>query len=77
MERRIATVGLDGQLELPADVQTALGLHPGSRLEVSVKDRQIVLQPILPDRIAAVRGMFGSGPSLEDDLKEWRASDEW
>jgi AbrB family looped-hinge helix DNA binding protein len=77
MERQIATVGADGQLVLPPEIQAALGLHDGSQLEVSVAQRQIVLRPVIEDRIAAVRGMFGSGPSLEDDLIEWRASDGW
>jgi bifunctional DNA-binding transcriptional regulator/antitoxin component of YhaV-PrlF toxin-antitoxin module len=77
MERQIITVNQDKQFVLPGEVQTALELEPGSQWEVSVKDRQLVLQPALPDRIAAARGMFGPGSNLEDDLKEWRASNEW
>ncbi len=77
MERQIVTVGADGQFVLSPEVQAALGLHSGSQLEVSIAERQIVLRPIIEDRIAAVRGMFGPGSSLEDDLIEWRASDGW
>jgi AbrB family looped-hinge helix DNA binding protein len=77
MERRIVTVDAHGQFVLPPEVQAALGLRDGSQLEVSVAQRQIVLRPVIEDRIAAARGMFGPGPSLEDDLIEWRASDGW
>jgi AbrB family looped-hinge helix DNA binding protein len=77
MERHIATVNADGQLALPPEVQAALGLHDGSQLEISLAHREIVLRPVIEDRIAAVRGMFKPGPSLEDDLIEWRASDGW
>jgi AbrB family looped-hinge helix DNA binding protein len=77
MERQIATLGTDGQFVLPAEAQVALGLHPGSQLEVVVSNRQILLRPLIEERIDAVRGMFGPGSSLEDDLIEWRASDGW
>ena len=77
MERQIVTVNQDKQFVLPDEVLSALEVQPGSQWEVCIKDRQLVLQPALPDRIAAVRGMFGPGSNLEDDLNEWRSSKEW
>jgi AbrB family looped-hinge helix DNA binding protein len=80
MERQIAIVGADGQFALPARMQKALGIHPGSQLELTLEDSHIVLQPVppanaiasLPQELLALRGMFSPGTSLEDELKEWR-----
>jgi bifunctional DNA-binding transcriptional regulator/antitoxin component of YhaV-PrlF toxin-antitoxin module len=77
MEREITTIGTDGQLVLSPEIQSALGIHPGSHLEVSIKDGCLILQPSLQDRIDAIHRRFASEPSLEDELKEWRASKEW
>ena len=85
MERQIATVGADGQFVLPERMQEALGIHPGSQLELTLEDKHIVVQPVqaaaqktsLPEALLAVRGMFSPGPSLGDDLKEWRGKDKW
>jgi bifunctional DNA-binding transcriptional regulator/antitoxin component of YhaV-PrlF toxin-antitoxin module len=85
MERRIATVDADGQFFLPPDLRAALHLEPGSSWEVSVDDSRVILNPVveaqpeavLPASVIALRGMFAGGPSLEDDLLEWRRSDKW
>jgi len=49
MERQIATVGADGQFILPARMQEALGIHPGSQLELTLEDKHIVVQPVQPN----------------------------
>jgi AbrB family looped-hinge helix DNA binding protein len=85
MERQIATVNADGQFVLPPEVQEALHLKPGSSWEVSVDDSRVILNPVaqpkpeavLPASLLALRGMFAGGPSLEDDLLEWRRSEKW
>ena len=77
MERQIATIGADGQFVLSPEIQSALGIHPGSQVELSVKDGHLTLQPSLQERIDAIHRRFASEPSLEDELKEWRASKEW
>ena len=77
MGRQIATIGTDGQFVLSPEIQSALGIHPGSQVEFSVKDGCLTLQPSLQERIDAIHRAFESEPSLEDELKEWRASDEW
>ncbi len=77
MERQIITVDSEGQLILSAEVSAALGLEPGSAWEISVEEKKILLHPALPDPVVALRGMFKPGPSLEDDLMEWRRSEKW
>jgi bifunctional DNA-binding transcriptional regulator/antitoxin component of YhaV-PrlF toxin-antitoxin module len=77
MERQIATIGTDGQFVLSPEIQAALGIHPGSQVEFTVQDGRLILQPSLQDRIDAIHRRFASEPSLEDELKEWRASKEW
>jgi AbrB family looped-hinge helix DNA binding protein len=85
MERQVATVGADGQLVLPADLRAALHLEPGSSWEISIDDSCVILNPVVATKpeavltasVIALRGMFAGGPSLEDDLLEWRRSDKW
>jgi len=77
MGRQIATIGTDGQFVLSPEIQSALGIHPGSQVEFSVKDGCLTLPLSLQERIDAIHRRFASEPSLEDELKEWRASKEW
>jgi bifunctional DNA-binding transcriptional regulator/antitoxin component of YhaV-PrlF toxin-antitoxin module len=77
MERQIAKIANDGSLLLPAEMKSALGLHPGSELEVTLDAHHLTLEPLAVDPIDELCGFFGSGPALEDDLKDWRSSDKW
>jgi bifunctional DNA-binding transcriptional regulator/antitoxin component of YhaV-PrlF toxin-antitoxin module len=77
MARLIAKIETDGSLLLPPEMKTALGLRPGSELEVTLDDRHLTLQPLEPDPIEELCGYFGPGPSLEDDLKDWRSPEKW
>ena len=77
MQRQIAKIETDGSLLLPPEMKAALGLQPGSKLEVTLDDRHLTLQPVELDPIDELCGYFGSGPSLEDDLKEWRSPEKW
>lgn len=81
-----ATVGNDGQLILPAEVQRTLGIAPGSRVEIVVRGHQIEILPKerLPiDQQAArqaareLRGMYAGQPSLEDEYFRDRDRDTW
>jgi AbrB family looped-hinge helix DNA binding protein len=85
MERQIVTVGIDGQVVLPSEVQAALHLGPGSSVEVSIDDCRVILNPLplegtaaeLPPSVVDLRGIFSGSPSLEDDLLALRRSDQW
>ena len=77
MARLITKIETDGSLLLPPEMKAALGLHPGSELEVTLDDRHLTLQPLEVDPIEELCGYFGPGPSLEDDLKDWRSPEKW
>ena len=82
MEHQIATFGADGQFVLPMAVKEELGIQAGSQYEISVRNQEIVLQPINTASeentadikpIERLRAMLAGGPSLEDELLEWRS----
>ena len=86
MERQVATVAYDGQLTLPAEVQSALGIAPGSEVEIVVHDQEIrlviqekrrVSQAETDQIISELRGMFKGEPSLEDEYFRDRDRDKW
>ena len=76
MERQIVVLDINGRLALSEEVQKAIGLHPGSRVEISVQDASLVVQPLKTDIVDELAGMFAGGPSLCDDLIEERRKDE-
>jgi hypothetical protein len=43
----------------------------------TLDDRHLTLQPLHDDPIDDLCGFFGPGPSLEDDLKDWRSAEKW
>jgi bifunctional DNA-binding transcriptional regulator/antitoxin component of YhaV-PrlF toxin-antitoxin module len=84
MERTLAKVDNDGQLILPPQVQSALGLSSGTEVEVVLHDRYIELReprkPLsaeeLERSLSELQGLFANGPSLEDDLYAMRREEE-
>ncbi|WP_213806981.1 AbrB/MazE/SpoVT family DNA-binding domain-containing protein [Granulicella sp. dw_53] len=77
MERQIAILSQTGDLPLPAEAQTTLGLHPGSRLAVSVEDGRIVLQPVSMDDLDELCGIFSTNPGSSEELQQERRKDRW
>jgi AbrB family looped-hinge helix DNA binding protein len=86
MERQTATVDRNGQLLLPAEVQSALSILPGSRVEIIVHDKgiRLLLQDDrrLPEAdamriLGELRGMFAGEPSIEDEYRRDRDRDAW
>ena len=83
-ERRIATLDTNGQLLIPPEMQTALGLHPGSQVQISIRDHHLILQPVSTDLqpvstdlVDQLYGIFAGQPSLEDDLYRDLDIDKW
>lgn len=64
-----------GQVVIPKEIRRALGIKPGTKLHVRVKDRKIVLFPLPDDPIRALRGVVKGGPSLTKTLLEDRRED--
>ncbi len=77
MQRQIATIDPNGQLSIPSEMQAALGLHPGSKVQIYVQDRHLVLQPLdLHHIVRKLRGLFSSTRGLTEDLLEDRRAEE-
>jgi antitoxin component of MazEF toxin-antitoxin module len=77
MDTRIVTLEPEQTLSLPVEAITELGLRTGSRLAVTLKDGVIVLQPLLADSLAELRGIFSSDIDLVAELQQERRQDKW
>ena len=62
------TVGAKGQVVIPAEIRRELGLEPGQRVDVALRDGVVVLKPIPEDLIALLTGSLREGPSMLQDL---------
>ncbi len=51
-----AKVSSKGQITLPADARRKLGIEPNSRVDVVVRDNEIVIRPL--KTIAELEGIF-------------------
>jgi AbrB family looped-hinge helix DNA binding protein len=65
----VVTVGSKGQLVIPAEVRTALGILPGTRILVTVENKHIVLQPVTERLVEETKSILAGGPSLSDELQ--------
>ncbi len=80
-----ATVGFDGELVLPPEVQRTLGIAPGSRVEIVVQGRHVEITrenaPSLTGKaqkaLENLHGIFAGEPSLEDEYFRTRDKDRW
>jgi AbrB family looped-hinge helix DNA binding protein len=78
MNHRITTVSTKGQLVIPAEMRTALGIQPGTRIAVTQDGSRIVLEPVSEELVDRTRGMFSGKPSLSEELKrERRKKERW
>jgi len=77
MSSLFASLNLDGLLPIPAEAQEALGLHPGSRLEITVRDGQLIARPVQTDDLKQLRGILSGGSDLVQELQRERRSDKW
>jgi bifunctional DNA-binding transcriptional regulator/antitoxin component of YhaV-PrlF toxin-antitoxin module len=73
----IATINGEGELVIPESILQVLGVTPGTRVSLSVKEDQIILRPITAKFVDSLRGRFAGGPSMTDELiAERRAEDK-
>jgi AbrB family looped-hinge helix DNA binding protein len=78
MEIQITTVSTKGQLVIPSQMRTQLGIRPGTRVAVALEGDHIVLYPISERLVEEAKGMLSGGPSLSDELQqERRRDDRW
>ena len=72
MTRQITTVSTKGQFVIPAEMRTALGIKPGTRIAVTQDGAKITLEPVTDELVDKTRGMFAGKPSLSDELMRER-----
>jgi AbrB family looped-hinge helix DNA binding protein len=84
MQRALATVNSNGQLTLPSQIPTALGLSAGTEVEIVTHGNCLMLSPKRVARSAKeldlllnqLQEMFRDQPSLEEELYETRRQEE-
>ncbi len=77
MNTQITTVSTKGQLVIPAEMRALLGIHPGSRIALTLEQERIVLQPVTDQLVDDTAGMLRGGPSLADELQQERRKEKW
>jgi AbrB family looped-hinge helix DNA binding protein len=79
MTIQITTVSTKGQFVIPAEMRSALGIKPGTRICVTQDGSKIVLEPVSEDLVDRTRGMLAGGPSLSKALlrQRRREKDRW
>ena len=73
MTRRIAKVGNQGQVTIPAEIRSSLGITQGTLVCVTLEDGCVVLEVV--SEAERTRGMLKGGPSLSAALKQQRRRD--
>ena len=72
MTRRIVKVGKQGQVTIPAEIRSKLGITQGARVSVTLEDVCVVLEIVSEALVDRTRGMLKGGPSLSTGLKQQR-----
>lgn len=62
----LVRVSSKGQLVVPKEIREALGIRPGTILEVTRKGRKIVLEPLAASMIDRLHGKFADEDFLDD-----------
>jgi len=62
----LARLSSKGQLVIPKPIRDALGLRAGTRFHIQLKEGKIILEPVVPSRIAALYGRYADTDLLAD-----------
>ena len=64
---------------IPAEMRSALGIKPGTRIAVNQDGTRIILQPVTAELVDQTRGMLAGKPSLTKALLGQRRGekDRW
>ena len=77
MKTLTATISSKGQLVIPAEMRTSLGISVGTRIAITLEGDRLVLRPITERFIDEMMGRFAGGSSMTDELiAERRAEDK-
>ena len=75
MTRRIAKVGNRGQVTIPAEIRSSLGIAKGTRVCVTLQDGCVVFDVVSEALAERTRGILKGGSSLSAALKQQRRRD--
>jgi len=77
MSAHIAILATPETLPLSAEAQSALGVHAGSRIAVTIEQGRVTLQPLEEDDLEQLAGSLSSSPSMADELQQDRRQEKW
>jgi AbrB family looped-hinge helix DNA binding protein len=77
MTSRVVRVGNRGQISIPAEIRSALGIKTGTRISIGFSDSRIILQVVSKQLVDQTRGMLKGRTSLWDEMKRERQTDKW
>jgi AbrB family looped-hinge helix DNA binding protein len=69
-----ATLSSKNQIVIPKEAREALGLKPGDKLLVTIRDGHLIVLPKPRSYRGAIRGLLKDHPFPKDYLKKERAS---
>lgn len=69
------TVSRKGQIVIPQEVREHLGIKPGTKLRLRLRDTLIELSPVPEDLVGYLCGVVNKGPSLAQVLLTEREAD--
>jgi AbrB family looped-hinge helix DNA binding protein len=67
---KTATVGAKGQVVIPVEFRRELGLEPGQRVDVQLREGVLMLRPVPRDLIKRLRGSLRGGSMLQHLIRE-------
>jgi hypothetical protein len=77
MSAQIAILDSPETLPLSAEAQSALGLHAGSRISVTIEQGRVILQPLEEDDLDQLAGSLSSSPGMAEELQQDRRQEKW
>ena len=77
MKNLTASVKANGDVNIPPEIRSELGLLDGSQVAFRVDDGRVFLEPLLTDTVHGLYGLFASKEDLVAELQEERRQDKW
>ena len=75
MKTEVSTVTTKGQLVIPSKLRRKYAIHKGTQVAFLEEENRLVLQPLTPEFVRALRGSLKGEPSALKQLLEDRKRD--
>ena len=75
MKNEVSTVTTKGQLVIPSKLRRKYAIHKGTQVAFLEEENRLVLQPLTPEFVRALRGSLKGEPSALKQLLEDRKRD--